>query len=291
MEIAKFRPDLVLHLAAQPLVLEGYRNPRETFDINSQGTANVLQAAFEAGTVQGVVCVTTDKVYMNLENGRPFKESDALGGKDPYSASKVAAEAIVSSYRELASISNRGFPKVVAARGGNIIGGGDWSQDRVVPDFVRSYLSGKPLKLRSPSSVRPWQHVLELVEGYMRLLASVSLAHPDIGHAYNFGPEAGGATTVLELVERLTKVFPEVSWEISQGDRPEAQILTLDSSLAKQDLNWAPLWDTARSVQETAEWYRDFIMGANAIDLIHSQLDSWRNERLGMGENRVRGKS
>jgi CDP-glucose 4,6-dehydratase len=288
-EVEEFRPDLVLHLAAQPLVLEGYRNPRETFDINTQGTANVLQAAFEVGTVQGAVCVTTDKVYKNLENGRPFMESDSLGGTDPYSSSKVAAEAVVRSYQELATVNNGGFPKVVAARGGNIIGGGDWSKDRVVPDFVRSYLSREPLTLRSPGSVRPWQHVIELVEGYMRLLASISSGHPAIGHAYNFGPEAGDATTVSELVGRLNQVFPEVSVQVSTGVLPEAKTLTLDSSLAKKDLNWVPLWDTARSAKETAEWYRDFIMGANAADLIHSQLNCWIDERLGTGETRVRG--
>jgi CDP-glucose 4,6-dehydratase len=186
--VVEFQPDLVLHLAAQPLVRRSYRIPRETFEVNAQGTANVLEAIRGVDSIKGVLCITTDKVYKNFETDRQYVETDELEGQDPYSASKAAAELIIASYRSSFGTAGTAFPVIAVARGGNIVGGGDWSEDRLIPDFVRAYDSNKELQIRFPSSTRPWQHVLSLVDGYLTILAGMLGPEPTkFDRAFNLG--------------------------------------------------------------------------------------------------------
>lgn len=272
-----FQPDLVLHLAAQPLVRRSYRIPRETFDVNTQGTANVLEAARQVGGVRGVLCITTDKVYKNNETGVPFKEEDELGGQDPYSASKSAAEVVIASYRASFAFEPGFHPLIAVARGGNIIGGGDWSEDRLIPDFVRAYESGSSIELRYPQATRPWQHVLALAEGYITILSGlVSEEAKKFSMAFNLGPLALESVSVSKILSQMTEVMPGVEIVQHPSELHEAGLLALDSSLAARTFGWNPAWDTREVIENTAEWYRAFLAEEkSASQLCHEQLDSW----------------
>ena len=274
------RPDAVLHLAAQSLVRTSYREPLETFAVNAMGTANVLEAVRATGGVRAVLCVTTDKVYLNEDASRPCREGDALGGGDPYSASKAAAEMIVDGYR-------RSFPAwgdapaIASARGGNIVGGGDWAADRLVPDFARAATGGTPLRLRYPDAIRPWQHVLALAQGYLTLLAALLADEPSaFARAWNLGPTDRGVFTVREVLERLCAQWTRPVIEYSAaGLLPEGGILALDSGLAREQLGWRPPWGTERTICETAAWYRRYYAEpARARELTVAQIEQWRGE-------------
>lgn len=273
----RFRPDAVLHLAAQPLVRRSYREPLSTFAVNAMGTANVLEAARATVGDCAIVCVTTDKVYRNNEWAWPYRENDPLGGKDPYSASKAAAEMIIDSYRaSFGSVDGAGLA-IATARGGNIIGGGDWSEDRLIPDFVRAVVQGKRLTLRYPEATRPWQHVLALVQGYLMLLAGLCTEPVQYARAWNLGPEDRRNFTVRTVMELLTENWAQPDVEYMQEPLPEAGALALDSSLARNALGWTPPWDTRRVVAETAKWYREYYDAPDrARDISLKQLDGWR---------------
>lgn len=275
-----FAPDVVLHLAAQPLVRRSYREPLRTFEVNAQGTAHVLEAAREVRSVRGVVCVTTDKVYRNNEWPWPYRENDPLGGKDPYSASKAAAEMVIQSYAASYPFMEGKGPAIATARGGNIIGGGDWSEDRLVPDFVRSVVDGTQLTLRYPDATRPWQHVLALVHGYLLLMARLLGPHPQqFARAWNLGPQELKHYAVREVLELMSSEWQRPQLEFMDNPLPEAGALALDSSLARNLLSWQPAWDTHRVVRETASWYRRYYaepQAAKAITL--AQIDAWREE-------------
>lgn len=279
--MSNFKPDLVLHLAAQPIVSEGYRSPRETFEINSQGTANVLEAVKNLETTSSVLCITTDKVYRNDELGRAFVETDPLGGKDPYSASKTAAEITIESYRRIFDSSTEKITRIAVARGGNIIGGGDWAKDRLIPDLVSAYRTGSELTLRYPNSTRPWQHVLSLVTGYMQILAGLLGSRPDdFNRAFNLGPFEQ-AMTVSEVVNHVTSIFGNVVVQSGFQKFSESKLLELDSSLAKTIFGWDQIWGQKESIEKTANWYREFLVsGQPALDLCKSDLDSWRAAML-----------
>jgi CDP-glucose 4,6-dehydratase len=272
-----FRPELVLHLAAQPLVRRSYREPLETFAINAQGTANVLEAA-RIAAVKGVVCVTTDKVYRNNEWEWPYRENDPLGGKDPYSASKAAAEMIIQSYMASYRWQEGKGPAIAIARGGNIIGGGDWSEDRLIPDFARSVVSGAPLSLRYPQATRPWQHVLALVQAYLMLLAGLLQTDPTrYARAWNLGPQDSRQYSVKDVLELVSAHWkrPELNYE--DNPLPEAQALALDSSLARNVLAWVPAWDTQEAIRRTAEWYRAYYESpSDAKKVTLEQIAAWR---------------
>jgi CDP-glucose 4,6-dehydratase len=272
-----FQPELVLHLAAQPLVRRSYREPVWTFATNAIGTAHVLEAARSTPSCRSVVCVTTDKVYKNNEWAWPYRENDALGGKDPYSASKAAAEMVIDSYRYSFG-SDPDHPMGIAtARGGNIIGGGDWSEDRLIPDFVRAVNTGGSLTLRYPDATRPWQHVLALVQGYLMLLAGLEQDRATFSRAWNLGPHDSRQFSVREVLEILANDWQRPDLDYQQNPLPEAVALALDSSLARNILGWQPPWDTVRVVKETAAWYRSFHGGeAGARELCLSQLATWR---------------
>jgi len=276
----RFEPDLVLHLAAQPLVRRSYREPVSTFQVNAQGTAHVLEAARSIGGVRGVVCVTTDKVYRNNEWPWPYRENDPLGGKDPYSASKAAAEMIIQSYAASYPFADGKGPAIATARGGNIVGGGDWSEDRLIPDFVRSVVSGASLTLRYPDATRPWQHVLALVHGYLQLMSR--LLGPDaadFARAWNLGPQDPKQYSVREVLESISGEWRRPELNFMENPLPEAGALALDSSLARNLLGWKPAWDTDRVIRETAAWYRRYYEApGNAKAITLAQIAAWRED-------------
>jgi CDP-glucose 4,6-dehydratase len=254
--IENCRPDVVLHLAAQPLVSQSFADPVETFRTNILGTAHVLEAARHVSSVKAAVCVTTDKVYKDRDWHWGYRETDELGGKDPYSASKSCAEMIIASYQQTLVSRGNGL-RVAAARGGNIIGGGDWSANRIVPDFVRAVLAGKPLVLRNPESTRPWQHVLALSQGYLQL-AAVMLGEngAEAARAWNFGPGQDGARTVRDLVTQMGDGWRHTEIRLEPGGFPETRFLHLDSLLARRELGWNPPLAFAETVALTAGWYK-----------------------------------
>jgi len=272
--LKQFKPDLILHLAAQALVKKGYRHPRSTFAVNTLGTVNILDAARTIDSVKAVVCVTTDKVYENREGSQPYRETDPLGGTDPYSASKSAAEIVIRSYNALNS------PPIAAIRGGNIVGGGDWCEDRLIPDFVKAIKNKSSLDLRYPRAVRPWQHVLGLAQGCLMVLTGLASDNSQhFARAWNFGPLDTKTFTVLELIELMSAEWKKPTINILSDVLPEAHTLTLDSSMAKQLLNWIPPWNTERTIKETIAWYKTYYN--SPADIEHftlEQINTWRSE-------------
>ncbi|TAK73986.1 MAG: CDP-glucose 4,6-dehydratase [Aquabacterium sp.] len=275
----RFAPDLILHLAAQPLVRRSYREPVDTFRVNAIGTANVLEAARLLPAKPGVLCITTDKVYKNREWQWAYRENDELGGKDPYSASKAAAEIVIASYAASYPWQEAKGPAIAVARGGNIVGGGDWSEDRLIPDFARAVTAGTPLVLRYPQATRPWQHVLALVHGYLLLLAGLDSGQRGrYAQPWNLGPTGDRAYSVREVLELMSACWTRPDLRYMDAPLPEASLLALDSSLAHNQLEWHPPWDTERTIRETANWYRDYYAAPQrARELTLSQIASWRD--------------
>lgn len=272
------RPDLVMHLAAQPLVRLSYRQPKETFETNVMGTVHVLEAVRQQPDIRGCVVISSDKCYENREWVWGYRENDSLGGKDPYSASKAATEIVAASYRH-SFFSDSSGTQLASARAGNVIGGGDWALDRIVPDFVSSIVSGHPLILRSPHAIRPWQHVLEPLSGYLwlgsRLLGDRG---PDYAGGWNFGPAAESNVTVGELAKSLVRTWGAGEVQIDPAARsnlPESGVLKLDCSKAISQLNWRPTWDFESTINATVEWYRSWHTGTDAAELTHHQIDSY----------------
>lgn len=250
-------PEVVFHLAAQPLVRMSYREPVDTWSTNVMGTVHLLEAVRSCPSVKAVVVVTTDKCYQNREWPWGYRENDALGGSDPYSASKAGAELVVQSYR--ASFFSANGPQLASARAGNVIGGGDWSEDRLIPDAARAASRHEPLLIRNPSATRPWQHVLESLHGYLLLASRLLDSDKTVADAFNFGPDAADNLSVAELLGRLQTHWPELTWQLAQPASAvlhEANFLYLDSSKARRQLNWTPRWDLATGLEQTARWYR-----------------------------------
>jgi CDP-glucose 4,6-dehydratase len=274
--VERHRPSVIIHLAAQPLVSRSFADPIETFATNALGTAHVLEAARLTPGVKAVVCITTDKVYLDQEWVRGYREEDSLGGKDPYSASKACAELVAASYR--ATLAERGNGVLIAnARGGNIIGGGDWSADRIVPDFVRAVTARQPISLRNPGAVRPWQHVMALVHGYLVLAARLLSGDRVAADNWNFGPNDEAARTVGDLVEQLSSVWTRPDIIHASGSFPETHFLHLDSTKARALLDWTPPLSFADTVGLTASWYRDFAANPDkAAQITVSQIEHYR---------------
>ncbi|MEO7312935.1 MAG: CDP-glucose 4,6-dehydratase [Chitinophagaceae bacterium] len=271
-ELLGFQPDFIFHLAAQPLVRYSYQHPAETFDVNVTGTANLLEAAAGLPNKCSIVVITTDKVYHNNEVLRPYREDDRLGGYDPYSASKACAELVVDSFRH-SFFNAASYPvhqkAIASARAGNVIGGGDWSKDRIVPDIIRSLAACENIRLRNPGAVRPWQHVLEPVKGYL-LLGALLHHHPlTFAKAYNFGPLPEQYLTVKELVELGIAYWGNGAWQdISDPNQPhEAGLLTLDISLANKELHWKPKLTNKEAIEWTLEWFKQFLKTKQSIAL------------------------
>ncbi|MBF0154181.1 MAG: CDP-glucose 4,6-dehydratase [Magnetococcales bacterium] len=261
--VQEVQPEVVFHLAAQPLVRYSYQAPVETYASNVMGTLHVLEAIRHAGGVRAAVLVTTDKCYENNGWHWGYREIDRLGGHDPYSSSKAAAEILIGSYRHSYFTPGEGGtrpPAIASVRVGNIIGGGDWATDRLIPDIMRSFSKGEPVLIRNPAMTRPWQHVLEPLRGYLML--AEQLCHATDGHtfaeAWNFGPDDSDAKPVIWIVEQLVKRWGEgAAWTLDQGAHPhEATLLKLDSSKAKARLKWFPAWNLDQVLTHTLEWYR-----------------------------------
>lgn len=260
-EIVDFAPDFIFHLAAQPLVRRSYQEPAETFDINVTGTANVLEAAHHLPHPCTIVVITTDKVYENKEQHVLYKEGDTLGGYDAYSASKACAELVVNAFRSSffnpAKVSQHG-KAIASARAGNVIGGGDWSADRIVPDIVRALQKQQSIEVRNPHAVRPWQHVLEPLTGYLMLGGLLQASPAEYSNPYNFGPLPDDHLTVQQLVETALLAWGSGSWkDTSSPNQPhEAGLLKLDITRAMQELNWKPKLDAAQAIEWTLNWYK-----------------------------------
>lgn len=265
------RPDIVIHMAAQALVRASYREPVSTFATNIMGTAHVLEALRGLPETRVAVMVTTDKVYHNLERPYPYREDDALGGYDPYSASKGASEIVIASYRD--SYLKAEGKAVASARAGNVIGGGDWSDDRLIPDAVRAWLAGKALEIRRPQAIRPWQHVLEPVNAYL-VLAERLWADPGLASVYNIGPHTHEAATVRDVIEHARTHFPgsAVAYGDGTAGPHEAGWLALETAKARTLLDIRPRWGIEDSIARTMAWYRAEADGRPAIDLCDSDI-------------------
>ncbi|WP_285404589.1 CDP-glucose 4,6-dehydratase [Luteibacter sp. ME-Dv--P-043b] len=269
-------PDLVLHLAAQPLVRESYKQPVRTFATNVMGTAHLLEAVRSTPSVKAVVIVTTDKVYENDGRGIPFVETDRLGGDDPYSASKAAAEFVTASYRH-SFFREPAAPRVASARAGNVIGGGDWAPDRLVPDCMRAFTEGAPVRLRYPAASRPWQHVLEPLSGYMTL-AQALLSGADAAHAWNFGPPAADQAAVGDVARVVAELWGGDAMVLTDDvtvHPHEAGLLALDSARAVHDLAWQPRWPLRRALQETVAWQKQWLAGGDMQTFSRKQIAAY----------------
>ena len=273
--MADARPDIVFHLAAQALVRASYRDPLGTFSTNVQGTANVLDAVRQTDGIRAVVVVTTDKVYRNNEWPWPYREDDSLGGHDPYSASKAASELVVDSYRR-AYLADRGVA-LATARAGNVIGGGDWSEDRLLPDAIRAWGAGRALEVRRPSSTRPWQHVLEPLSGYVTLARALWERGATLAGAFNFGPPPHEAATVHAVIEQARGAFPGavVDYAVNPSGPHEAGWLALETARAREQLGVVPRLALADAVRMTIEWYRRFAAGIPALTLCEDDIRTY----------------
>ena len=267
--IARQRPEIVIHMAAQSLVRRSYSAPVETFETNVIGTVNVLEAV-RRSDVRVVINVTSDKCYLNT-GPRPHSEDDPKGGGDPYSASKACAELITDAYRQ--SFFSEGGPALASVRAGNVIGGGDWSRDRLVADAMTAALEGRLLFVRNPDAVRPWQHVLNPLEGYLSL-AERLWADRSFADGWNFGPAEDDERPVQYLVERIAALWGDgFAWRVDKGENPpETPVLRLDSSRARERLRWEPRWDLERAIRSVVEWYHAYAAGADMRDVVLEQI-------------------
>jgi CDP-glucose 4,6-dehydratase len=271
--IDRAQPEIVFHLAAQPLVRRSYQDPIETWTTNVLGTANLFEVCRITKSVRAIVVVTSDKCYENEEWAWGYRENDRLGGHDPYSASKAATELLAASYRR-SFFNKQGGPLLATARAGNVIGGGDWSADRLIPDLVRSIRNQNVLEIRYPNATRPWQHVLESLSGYLLLGQSLLEEKPEFAAAWNFGPGSEGNQTVSELLSLLNKEWPGLRWQSSvEKHLHETQMLYLDSTMARSRLDWVPVWDFTQAVMETANWYKSWLEFGRVIS--RQQLNNY----------------
>lgn len=280
----KEQPEIVFHLAAQALVLESYKNPVETFEVNIQGTVNVLEAIRQTQSVKAAVMITTDKCYENREWIWGYRENEPLGGHDPYSASKGAAEIVISAYRRSFFMED-GKPAIASARAGNVIGGGDWSENRLVPDIIKAIMGNQTIEIRNPHSIRPWQHVLDPLSGYLQLGSALHKSPKQFSEAWNFGPFTHDVHSVKDIVENIISFSGKGTWkDISRpGQMHEAHLLMLDITKAVQKLNWQPVLEFQEAVKLVVEWYKNALHGdtlAFSQNQIKQYTEKWklRNE-------------
>lgn len=270
------QPEVIFHLAAQPLVRASYDDPLGTLATNVMGTAHLLEAVRASESVRAVVVVTTDKVYDDHESNRPHREGDRLGGHDLYSGSKAAAELVVASYRASFFAAGRRPVRVATARAGNVIGGGDWAADRLVPDCLRAFADSRPVELRYPHAVRPWQHVLEPLAGY--LVLAQRMLEPqgsDAECAWNFGPNPEDSASVGEVAAAVARLWREGASVVhapSDANPRESPVLRLDSSRARSQLGWSPRWSLTRALEATVAWHRDWLRGADMQSCTREQI-------------------
>jgi CDP-glucose 4,6-dehydratase len=288
--LKEFKPDIVFHLAAQPLVRYSYQNPIETFETNIMGTINILESVRQYNSDVSVVVITTDKCYQNIEQDYGYKESDRLGGYDPYSNSKACAELVTQSYKDsyfnINDFGSKHNTLIATARAGNVIGGGDWSDDRLIPDIIRAAINNKPVKIRNPNSVRPWQHVLESLSGYLLLGQNLLNSKTEYATNYNFGPINNESLSVSIVADIAKSCWAKINIEFSQqkSDLHEANLLILDCTKANKVLHWTPVWDEKTSIRNTIDWYKSYYEDneiitnqqlTNYVDIAKSQGLIW----------------
>ncbi|MDI6839410.1 MAG: CDP-glucose 4,6-dehydratase [bacterium] len=256
----KYKPEFVFHLAAQSLVIESYKNPRETYETNILGTVNIFEAAHQTNSVKVIINVTSDKCYDNKGWVWGYRENDPMGGYDPYSSSKGCSELVTAAYRN-SFFNPQEFEKhaksLSSVRSGNVIGGGDWRKHRIIPDCVRAFKKGEPIEVRNPDAIRPWQHVLEPLWGYLLLGSKMYEKPKKYCGAWNFGPNSDSIITVRKLVELFIKKYGQGSWRTAPDESPhEIKTLTLDINKARTYLNWSPIWSIEKCIEKTVEWYK-----------------------------------
>ena len=285
--IQSLEPDIVFHLAAQSLVRRSYGDPVGTFETNVIGTVNVLEACRQTDSVKAAVIVTSDKCYENRDRISGYRETDPMGGHDPYSGSKGCAELVAASYRR-SFFSVEDYQKthqtlVVSVRAGNILGGGDWGEDRLVPDIVRAASRNEKVLIRNPQAIRPWQHVMEPLAGYLLLGQKLLEGKKLFSGAWNFGPEDRGHKDVLAVVKELQSYWLAIDFEIESSGRDlhEADLLKLDCSKAHSMLGWRPIWDDSKMLEETVQWYREFYESGRVLS--REQLRTYTDEARGQG--------
>jgi CDP-glucose 4,6-dehydratase len=262
--MSKFNPDILIHMAAQPLVRLSYLNPLETYSTNVMGTVNVLEAARSCDNLKSIVSVTTDKCYENKELQRGYKENEPMGGHDPYSSSKGCAELVTSAYRR-SFFNNNNSAFIASARAGNVIGGGDWAEDRLIPDILRAFEKSQLVIIRNPMSTRPWQHVLEPLSGYLVLAQELFVDGENYTGGWNFGPKDEDCKPVSWILDEMVKLWGDDSnWRLDKDNNPhEANFLKLDCSKAANQLKWFPKWRLKESLETIVNWHRVFISGGN----------------------------
>jgi CDP-glucose 4,6-dehydratase len=282
--VLDFQPDFIFHFAAQPLVRLSYEIPAETFEVNAIGTANLLDAVRLLEKSCNVVLITTDKVYHNNEWEYPYRENDRLGGYDPYSASKACCELVIDSYRNsFFNINNYAHhtKAISVGRAGNVIGGGDWSKDRLIPDIAKFLSKGNKIIIRNPNAVRPWQHVVEPLFGYLELGIKLNTDPLIYSQAFNFGPNTSDALSVEEMVKRSIENWGTGSYKsvIDSNNPHEAGLLKLDISKALNELNWKPLFDAKTAIERTINWYKCYYNGTNASELMELDIEYYQSKK------------
>ena len=276
--IQEFRPQIVFHLAAQPIVLDSYDNPVNTFDSNVTGTVNLLNELREVDSVKTIIVMTSDKSYRNNEWVYPYRENDILGGKDPYSASKSCQDIVVNSFRD-SYFSNLGVG-ISSVRAGNVIGGGDWAAHRIIPDLVRGIIQGEAVKIRNPQSFRPWQHVMEPIFGVLTL-AERMYSDINLSGAWNFGPNNYQEVNVITLVEKFIKFWGKGKYKIEQNEsRQESNFLSLDISKVKKEIGWYPKYNLNTAINKTVQWYKGYYEFNEAVKLTENQITEYMNAKF-----------
>jgi len=256
--MTKFNPDILIHMAAQPLVRYSYDEPIETYEVNVIGTAKVLEVARSCPNVKSIVNITTDKCYENDGRSEGYKEEDAMGGYDPYSSSKGCAELVTSSYRR-SFLQEQGMG-LASVRAGNVIGGGDWADDRLIPDILRSFEKNEPVVIRNPKATRPWQHVLEPLSGYLILAQKLYEDQKEYAEGWNFGPNEKDVKPVDWILNKMIAKWPNSSWELDSSSNPhEANFLQLDISKAESKLGWKPIWELSHTLEKIIDWHQAWI--------------------------------
>lgn len=272
--VAEFKPEIVIHMAAQPLVRYSYKNPIETYATNVMGTVHLFEAIRQTGTAKAVVNVTTDKCYENKEWVWGYREDEPMGGFDPYSSSKGCSELVTSAYRR-SYFAETGVA-LASARAGNVIGGGDWAEDRLVPDILRAFENKQPVVIRNPHSTRPWQHVLEPLSGYLTVAEHLWAEPKAYAEGWNFGPRDEDAKPVGWIVECMASKWDGASWRIDDGDHPhEANYLKLDISKARQHLSWSPRWDLDTALNKIVTWHQAWLAKADVRQLSLEQINQY----------------
>jgi CDP-glucose 4,6-dehydratase len=271
--IKKINPDIIFNLAAQSLVLKSYEDPLFTYETNIIGTANLLEVFKKNTSIKTIIFVTSDKVYSNKEKRKPFNENDRLGGIDPYSASKASSEVLIDSYINQFKKNNRSISVV---RSGNVIGGGDWSSDRIIPDIIKSIYNKKKFFLRSPNSIRPWQHVLDPLVGYIKLVEKSYFNKLNSG-IYNFGPRIQDNISVINLIKKISKVEKDLIFTLKKSTKYESKFLKLNINKSKKKLNFFPRINLDSSIDKTLNWYKKYYKGRKPIDLCNEDINSYFN--------------